>query len=90
MVVRAGMGTGTTLRHQGSSQYVIPTGQLIVKYKGPAENAEVIYLTFPKPVTAQYVILQFCNINNNIQLAELRIIKCRSCNGIDFNEIFVL
>ena len=37
MVVRAGMGTGTTLRHQGSSEYVIPTGQLIVKYFGTLE-----------------------------------------------------
>ena len=73
------MGTGSVLAHKGSSANLIGAGQIVAKYKGPAANAEVIYLTFPKPIRAQFVVVQMRNIQNNIQLAEIRIIKCKFC-----------
>ena len=78
IIVRAGIGAGANLANAGSSQYLINAGQYIVKYKGPAAKAEVVYLTFPTPITVDFIILQWQNINHNVQLAELRVIKCMS------------
>lgn len=76
IIVRAGVGAGTTLADGGTSANLLTEGQYIVKYKGPAQVKEVFYLTFPTPMVADFFILQWEGINHNVQLAELRIIKC--------------
>ena len=74
--VRAGM-TSTSRPHKGHSNTAINDNPIMAYYLGPAGNREVVYITFQSPVTAQYIVVQGRNIQSNLMLTEVRIIKCK-------------
>ena len=75
IAVRAGM-TPTSVPHQGSSNNLITDNEQVLEYVGPASQGEVVYVTFPNPRSAQFLLIQAKSVNNNLMLSEIRIIKC--------------
>ena len=75
--IRAGM-TATSRNHQGSSANLITdSSPLIVNYVGPAGQGEIVTITFPTPILAQYILFQVKNLNSNLQMAEMKVIECK-------------
>ena len=90
--IRAGMN-GTSLPHHGSSADLLTDNPVHGNYMGPNTDGEVVYITFSKPIKAKYLVIQARNLNSNLMLSELRIIKCKQHNIISilvhrFYDIF--
>ena len=70
----------------GSGNNLLTHNPLVMEYLDKAFPGEVIYLTFPRPLTARYVLIQGnanpadTNPTDSVilELAEIRIIKCKN------------
>lgn len=60
---------------KGGSKRV--TSPIRTHYVGPAAQGETVYLSFPHPVRADYLLVQLDNVNSKAELAEVRVIKCK-------------
>ena len=74
--------TGTSRPHEGTSNTLLTDNPLRVQYKGPNAQAEIVTLTFPNPVIAEFVSIQAVNTNMMMALAEVKIIKCRKLQSL--------
>ena len=75
----------TSRNHQGSSANLISdSSPLIINYVGPAAQGEIVTITFPTPVLAQYILFQVKNLNSNLQLAEMKVIECKIFETLNF------
>ena len=73
--IRAGMkGTESAGGMSGSLRITSPVR---THYVGPAGQGETVYLSFPHPVRADFLLIQLINVNSATQLSEVKVIKCR-------------
>ena len=71
---RAGM-TSTAKTDGSEPANVITDVPLMIHYRGPAAQGEILHITFPTPVMAKYVLLQGKNLNHPWNIAELKVIE---------------
>ena len=72
--IRAGMvGTSKSGGYGGSLR---DTSPVRTHYVGPAGQGETLYLTFPHPVRADYLLIQLIDVNHATQLSQVKVIKC--------------
>ena len=77
----------------GSGNNLLTHNPIVMEYMDKAFPGEVIYLTFPYPRTARYILIQgnanpaSTNPTNSVilELAEIRIIKCKYLTGLSTN-----
>ena len=83
VIFRAGM-VRSPVGGPGSGNNLLRHNPYVMEYVDKAYPGEVIYLTFPHPLTARYILIQgnanpaSTNPTNSVilELAEVRIIKC--------------
>ena len=69
-------GMTSTAKTDGSKPAnVITDVPLMIHYRGPAAQGEILHITFPTPVMAKYVLLQGKNLNHPWNIAELKVIE---------------
>ena len=61
----------------GYSGSVRNTSPVRTHYVGPAGQGETVYLSFPHPVRADFLLIQLIDVNSETQLSEVKVIKCR-------------
>ena len=75
-------GMTSTAKTDGSKPAnVITDVPLMIHYRGPAAQGEILHITFPTPVMAKYVLLQGKNLNHPWNIAELKVIEGKSWLG---------
>ena len=73
--IKAGMqGTQVSGGYGGSLR--TDSSPVRTHYVGPAGQGETLYLTFPHPVRADYLLIQLIDVNHHTQLSQVKVIKC--------------
>ena len=67
-------GTGLAGGYSGS---VRTTSPVRTHYVGPAGQGETVYLSFPHPVRAEFLLIQLIDVNSQTELSEVKVIKCK-------------
>ena len=73
--IRAGMKN--TAVAGGYSGRIQETSPVRIHYVGPAGQGETVYLSFPHPVRAEFLLIQLIDVNSQTELSEVKVIKCK-------------
>ena len=73
--IRAGMKN--TAVAGGYSGRIQETSPVRTHYVGPAGQGETVYLSFPHPVRAEFLLIQLIDVNSQTELSEVKVIKCK-------------
>ena len=67
-------GTSISYGFGGSLRITSPVR---THYVGPAGQGEEVYLSFPHPVRADFLLVQLMDAGHPTQLSEVKVIKCK-------------
>ena len=93
VIFRAGLTQSPVAKGQGGNE-LQTHNRYMLEYIDFNTQGEVIYITFPEPVVAKYILLQGNDFKGGrqptdsvvLEMAEVRIIKCKSLLGEEEEE----